>query len=107
MIHRVQLVRNIGLFNSVAVPTHLSLARLKLIYAENGRGKTTLAAILRSLASGNPIPIAERRRLSATSECPRHWHKRELSEPHLAQLGTTGPHKGRVLMRAHAALPSV
>lgn len=29
------------------------------------RGKTTLAAILRSLATGDPIPITERRRLAA------------------------------------------
>lgn len=65
MIRRVQLVRNIGQFDSVTVPATLSLARLTLIYAENGRGKTTLTAILRSLASGNPIPITERRRLSA------------------------------------------
>jgi wobble nucleotide-excising tRNase len=68
MIHRVQLVRNIGQFDSVTVPAQLSLARLTLIYAENGRGKTTLSAILRSLASGNPIPITERRRLSATNQ---------------------------------------
>ncbi|MCY3003117.1 MAG: AAA family ATPase [Planctomycetota bacterium] len=67
MINRVQLVRNIGRFDSVAVPPQLSLARLTLIYAENGRGKTTLAAILRSLASGDPLPITERRRLSATN----------------------------------------
>ncbi len=67
MINRVQLVRNIGQFDSVAVPPQLSLARLTLIYAENGRGKTTLAAILRSLASGDPLPITERRRLSATN----------------------------------------
>jgi hypothetical protein len=43
----------------------LTLGRLTLVYAENGRGKTTLAAILRSLTSGDPIPIAERRRLAA------------------------------------------
>ena len=97
MIHRVQLVRNIGQFDSVTVPTSLSLARLTVVYAENGRGKTTLAAILRSLSSGNPIPITERRRLSAAHpphvvmECdggPPHamfasgaWNR---SVPHLA-----------------------
>lgn len=64
MINRVQLLRNIGLFESVSPSTAISLARLTLVYAENGRGKTTLAAILRSLATGDPIPIAERRRLA-------------------------------------------
>ena len=65
MIDGIQLVRNIGLFDSVAAAANIALARLTLIYAENGRGKTTLAAILRSLATGNPVPIAERRRLAA------------------------------------------
>jgi wobble nucleotide-excising tRNase len=65
MINRLQLLRNIGSFDSVDNGANIPLARLTLIYAENGRGKTTLAAILRSLATGNAIPIAERRRLAA------------------------------------------
>lgn len=65
MINRLRLLRNIGLFDSVSDGANFSLARLTLVYAENGRGKTTLAAILRSLATGDPIPIAERRRLAA------------------------------------------
>ena len=65
MIHKLQLLRNIGQFDSVS--TSFALSRLTLIYAENGRGKTTLAAILRSLATGDPLPIVERRRLSATN----------------------------------------
>lgn len=43
----------------------IALSRLVLIYAENGRGKTTLAAVLRSLATGDPMSITERRRLAA------------------------------------------
>ena len=39
--------------------------RLSLLYAENGRGKTTLAAILRSLGSGDPLPVEERHRLTS------------------------------------------
>ncbi|MGA2182120.1 MAG: AAA family ATPase [Bryobacteraceae bacterium] len=65
MINSIQLVRNVGLFDSVTAGARIPLARLTLLYAENGRGKTTLAAILRSLATGDPIPIAERRRLAA------------------------------------------
>lgn len=65
MINRLQLLRNIGQFDSVSSAANIDLARLTLVYAENGRGKTTLAAILRSLATGDPVPIAERRRLSA------------------------------------------
>jgi hypothetical protein len=65
MINSIQLLRNIGLFDSVNSAANIPLARLTLMHAENGRGKTTLAAILRSLATGDPIPIAERRRLAA------------------------------------------
>lgn len=65
MINRVQLVRNVGQFDSMTAAPNLRLTPLTVVYAENARGKTTLAAILRSLATGDPIPIAERRRLAA------------------------------------------
>lgn len=63
MITSLNLIRNIGRFDSFATTTQL--AQLTLIYAENGRGKTTLSAILRSLGTGDPVPISERRRLAA------------------------------------------
>src|SRR2546426_4367608 len=63
MIHRLRLIRNIGQFDSVDAAANIPLAQVTLVYSENGRGKTTLAAVLRSLATGNPIPIVERRRL--------------------------------------------
>jgi wobble nucleotide-excising tRNase len=66
MITLIRLLRNIGQFDSVTQGSSLPLARLTLIYAENGRGKTTLAAVLRSLATGNAISIAERARLAST-----------------------------------------
>lgn len=65
MIRRIRLLRNVGQFDSVDAAAQIVLGRLVLIYAENGRGKTTLAAVLRSLATGDPIPITERRRLAA------------------------------------------
>jgi wobble nucleotide-excising tRNase len=55
------------LFDSVATPATMTLARMTLVYAENGRGKTTLSAILRSLATGVAVPILERRRLGAAN----------------------------------------
>jgi wobble nucleotide-excising tRNase len=67
MIRHIRLVRNIGQFDSVSTIATLLLDRLVLVYAENGRGKTTLAAILRSLGSGDPMPITERRRLAAAN----------------------------------------
>src|SRR5437763_7729425 len=65
MINRIQLLRNIGQFDSVSTGANLALARLTVVYSENGRGKTTLAAVMRSLATGDPVPITERRRLAA------------------------------------------
>lgn len=63
MIQRINLIRNIGQFSSVDTGQGIDLNRLVLVYAENGRGKTTLSAVFRSLATGNPDLIIERRRL--------------------------------------------
>lgn len=65
MINKIQLIRNVGQFDSASGAANISLSRLTVVYAENARGKTTLAAVLRSLATGDPIPITERRRLAA------------------------------------------
>jgi len=68
MINQLQLIRNVGQFDSVSAGVQLPLGKLTVIYAGNGRGKTTLAAILRSLATGDPVPIAERHRLAASNQ---------------------------------------
>jgi len=68
MLERFQLLRNVGQFDSVNAGAQLPLSKLSLLYAENGRGKTTLAAILRSLSNRDPTFISDRHRLSATSE---------------------------------------
>jgi wobble nucleotide-excising tRNase len=67
MIERFQLLRNIGQFDSVNAGANLSLSALTLVYAENGRGKTTLAAILRSLSTGDSALIEDRHRLGAAN----------------------------------------
>lgn len=79
MIDRIRLLRNIGQFDAVNAGAQIPLARVTVMYSENGRGKTTLAAILRSLASGDPLPIAERRRLAA------------LNPPHVVLECSDGP----------------
>jgi len=65
MVERIQLLRNVGQFDSVTQPQQTSFNKLTLIYAENGRGKTTLANIFRSLGTSNSILINERHRLGA------------------------------------------
>lgn len=65
MIEHISLLRNVGAFDSVAPQANLALTPFSLIYGENGRGKTTLAAILRSLATGDVSHIIQRHRLGA------------------------------------------
>jgi wobble nucleotide-excising tRNase len=67
LLERIQLLRNIGQFDSVNAGAQLPLARLSLVYAENGRGKTTLASIFRSLGTGDPDLVLERHRLGAVN----------------------------------------
>ena len=70
MIDRIDLLRNIGQFDSDAPPPCVKFTPFTLIYAENARGKTTLAAILRSLKTGNTNLVNERHRLGA--KAPPH-----------------------------------
>jgi wobble nucleotide-excising tRNase len=62
MLTKTLLIRNIGRFDFSAP---VELAQATLIYAENGRGKTTLAAILRSLQTGEPLHILERKTIGS------------------------------------------
>ena len=65
MITDLKYVQNIGRFETVKHDPDLTFKKLGLVFSENGRGKTTLCAIVRSLTTGNPTPVLERRRLSA------------------------------------------
>ncbi len=67
MLERVQLLRNVGQFDNVATGANLPFSKLTTIYAENGRGKTTLAAIFRSLANGDTQLVSERQRLGSAN----------------------------------------
>lgn len=63
ILDRFVLFRNIGQFDNVAPSAQLVLSPFTVIYAENGRGKTTVATVLRSLGNGDPNLIVERHRL--------------------------------------------
>lgn len=65
MIEHIQLLRNVGLFDNHSPAQQTAFTPFTLIYGENARGKSTLAAILRSLATDNPDLVAERHRLGA------------------------------------------
>lgn len=66
MLKHIRLVEAVGQFEQVAA-AQIELNPLSLVYAENARGKTTLVSILRSLQSGDPLPIQERRRLGSAT----------------------------------------
>lgn len=79
VINCLRLLRNIGQFDSVPTGANFPLLRHVFVYAENGRGKTTLTAILRSLQTGDPIHVLERKRLPS------------LNAPHVVLECSGGP----------------
>ena len=67
MIEELKYINNVGRFASFEGTADTALKKVSLIYSENGRGKTTLCSILSSMTTGDPSPILERRRASATA----------------------------------------
>ena len=66
MLEKIVQIKSIGRFRDYAARGDVTFRKLTLVYAENGRGKTTLCAILRSLQTGQIEFIAERKTLAAT-----------------------------------------
>ena len=60
MLRKIVSIKNVGRFASYGASGDVELKRYTLIFAENGRGKTTLCALLRSLLSGDRTPIIGR-----------------------------------------------
>lgn len=65
MIDHFDIIRNIGQFDSVKPPAGIAFTPFSLIYTKNGWGKTMLASIFRSLATGDASFIMNRKRLGA------------------------------------------
>jgi len=68
-IKKILNIKNIGRFVSCAQKGP-EFRRFNFIFAENGRGKTTLCAIWRSLQTGDPAHIVERKTISPTPGDP-------------------------------------
>jgi len=66
MLDKFLVIQNVGKFVDYQAAGKVNCKRLSLVYGENGRGKTTLAAILRSLATNNSDLILERKTVGAT-----------------------------------------
>jgi wobble nucleotide-excising tRNase len=67
MIKKIVSIKNVGRFVRYGASGDVEFKRYNLIFAENGRGKTTLCAILRSLQSGEPAHIVGRTTLGGTA----------------------------------------
>lgn len=65
MLKRIQSIRRVGLFND-ADGSKFALGPNALIYADNGRGKSTLTAVLHSLSTGDPSVLEHRKTLDGT-----------------------------------------
>ncbi|VVO08363.1 AAA family ATPase [Pseudomonas fluorescens] len=60
MLERIERIQGIGLLHDVDGRA-LKLSSTQLIYADNGRGKSTLASVLRSVSTGDVSTITERK----------------------------------------------
>ncbi|HLV94776.1 MAG TPA: AAA family ATPase, partial [Candidatus Acidoferrales bacterium] len=65
MLRKIIRIKNVGRFENYAALGDVTMKRYNLIFAENGRGKTTLCAILRSLQSGDPAFVNGRTTLGS------------------------------------------
>ena len=69
MLRKIISIKNVGRFLNYSASGDVELKRYNLIFAENGRGKTTLCAVLRSLQTGEPAHVIGRTTL-ATGDAP-------------------------------------
>lgn len=61
MLKKIKTIQGIGLFCKAEGAEHKELAEVTLLFAENARGKSTLASILGAAAKADPTPVEERR----------------------------------------------
>jgi wobble nucleotide-excising tRNase len=72
MLNKIVKINNVGCFSKYSAVGDVSFRKVTLVYAENGRGKTTFCAVLRSLQSGLAEFISERKTLSTTEPACVH-----------------------------------
>jgi wobble nucleotide-excising tRNase len=65
MLQRIISILNIGRFQKCTAIGDVTFRRFTLIFGENGRGKTTLCAIIRSLFTNTPALIIGRKTLGS------------------------------------------
>ncbi len=91
MINKINLLKNVGPFDNVSPHPDTAFGKLTLIYGENGKGKTTLANVFRSLSSDKPSLIIEERRRLGAKDRP-HIIIEEENQTLIYQDGQWKPH---------------
>jgi len=72
MLQKIISLKNIGRFRDCTAAGDVTLRRFTLFFSENGRGKTTLCAILRSLFTNTPALIIGRTTLGSVGAPEAH-----------------------------------
>ncbi len=67
MLEKILQVKGVGLFHDVNGASH-KLQKASIIYADNGRGKSTLVSLFRSCYAGNPKLLLTRRTIKGNQE---------------------------------------
>lgn len=62
MLERIEEIQGIGLLHEANGKSH-KWQKATILYGDNGRGKSTLATVLRSITAGDATPILERKTL--------------------------------------------
>jgi wobble nucleotide-excising tRNase len=68
VLQKIICIKNVSRFKSCAAAGDVTFQRVTLIFGENGRGKTTLCAILRSLLTNTPALILGRSTLGSMEQ---------------------------------------
>ncbi|MBF0386886.1 MAG: AAA family ATPase [Candidatus Omnitrophica bacterium] len=72
MLHKIEKLVSIGKFKNYQATGDVSFKKLVLFYGDNGTGKTTLTAVLRSLTQNKPEIISRRLSTNATAAQEAH-----------------------------------
>lgn len=65
MLERIKRITSLGLFADIRPSAH-PFRKVSLLYADNGRGKSTLAALMKSYGQNEPALLTNRKTIGAT-----------------------------------------
>lgn len=99
MLRKIISIKSVGRFSSYSASGDVTLKRYNLVFAENGRGKTTLCTILRSLQLSDGAHIIGRTTLGSTG-CPEVTILLDSGTVNFTNGAWTGPLAGIAIFDA-------